>query len=124
MKKWLILVLLIGLSISYFLYKGGIFVDALNPFLKEKNYYVVVNQKGEQIKESGYQTWKYHFRGYDKLGVSQELPMTVSKRLRMGAYLEVHSKGKNVISWHELQENDIPDDIKEKLQKDNVKNKI
>ncbi|MCC3688896.1 YxeA family protein [Bacillus cereus] len=114
MKNWFFLLLLIGLGISWFMYKGGIFVDGLNPFLKEKDYYVVVNQKGEEIKESGYQTWRYQFVGYDKSSTSQELPMIVSKQLKLGAYLQIHSKGQNVKSWREVQESEIPEHIKKK----------
>lgn len=114
MKRWFILFLLIVLAIFWFMHKGGIFIDGVNPFLKEKTYYVVVNLKGQNIKESGNQTWKYEFIGYDQDGVSQKLPMVTSKQLRIGAYLEVHSKGQNVRSWKEVQESEISDLIRMK----------
>lgn len=99
------------------MYKGGIFMDGINPFIKEKTYYVKVNQEGQAMKESGNQTWKYEFIGYEESGLTQKLPMVTSKQLRKEAYLEVHSKGQNVKNWHEIKENDVPELIRIKWNK-------
>ncbi|EJQ97831.1 hypothetical protein II5_05910 [Bacillus cereus MSX-A1] len=116
MKRWLVLLVLIIITTYWFTYKGGIFIDGVNPFLKENDYYVLVSQEGESIKSSGYKTWRYQFTGYSASGVAQELPLIVSKQLKVGAYLQIHSKGTNVKKWEEVQWDELPNQIKRKLR--------
>jgi len=117
MKKISAFIVLIIVGVTLLIGKGGPIVDQLNPFIKEDIYYAVVDNDGKYGAENkGFARWEYKFKGYNESGQEQKIAMTASKHLRIGAYLKIRSKGSYGMEWEEVQIDEIPRKVKEKVQ--------
>lgn len=88
-------------------------VDMLNPFIPQKDVYVKIAQMGEKIDPK---TYEYVLEGINEDGKKVQIVFTASKQLREGAYLKVDTKRTYVKSWEEVQQNEIPSVVRDKLQ--------
>lgn len=60
--------------------------------------------------------YEYALSGFDKEGKESELEFTVQKNLHKEAFLRVyHSEKKGVTAWKEVQEDELPKKVKEKI---------
>ncbi|MFK4294089.1 hypothetical protein COL41_14605 [Bacillus mycoides] len=117
MKNISAFIVLIIVGVTLLIGKGGPIVDQLNPFIKEDVYYAVVDNDGKfEAKKDGFGRWQYKFKGYNESGQEQKIAMTASKHLRIGSYLKIRSKGSYGMKWEEVQVDEIPNKVKEKVQ--------
>jgi len=76
-------------------------------------YYVEIDDDGEEYEESEYTRYRYNLLGFDEDGEFKELSFTAAHQLKQGAYLQVYYKKDEVITYEEVNADDIP----EKAQK-------
>jgi uncharacterized protein (TIGR01655 family) len=85
-------------------------------------YYVQINMDGKggvsksmDGKVMG-KEYEYTLSGFDKEGKEKELEFIAQKNLRKEAFLRVyHLDKKGVTAWEEVQEDELPKKVKEKL---------
>lgn len=104
------------LSIIYFLGKSSpeykAIIDQLNPLVRPSESYVKTIAPSRNL-EHGY--FEYQQDAFDKEG--QEIPLifTADHKLKMNHYLKISHKGKHVITYEEVQKDELPQKVKEKL---------
>nr|WP_142399167.1 YxeA family protein [Bacillus thuringiensis] len=93
----------------------------LNRIGTEK-YYVQINVDGKEGVAKSIdgeimgKEFTYKLRGFDEEGKEKELEFKTQKNLRKEAFLLVYySKEKGVKSWEEVEKDDLPTKVKEKL---------
>ncbi len=60
--------------------------------------------------------YQYTLTAYEKNGKAKEIQFKTSRELREGAYLELDVMSiRGVIDWREVQINELPDDVKTKM---------
>ena len=77
-------------------------------------YYTQIdNTKIEEISGSDDMKYQYTLTAYNKNGKQKEVQFKTSRELREGAYLELDvMQMRGVVNWREVQEDDLPDDVK------------
>lgn len=71
-------------------------------------YYVEIDDDGEEYEESGYTRYEYNLMGFDEDGEVKELSFTAGDQLKQGAYLKVYYKKDDVITYEEVDADDVP----------------
>jgi len=79
-------------------------------------YYVQIDGDGEAYEEAGNTRYEYALTGYNKSGESMELEFTAGSNLRDEAYLAVYIKNEQVVTYEEVELDDIPEDAQAALQ--------
>ena|SRR5699024_7198717 len=80
-------------------------------------YYAEINDDGEEYEDSGYTRYKYNLLGFDEDGESKKLSFTAGHQLKQGAYLQVYYKRDEIITYEEVNAEDIPEKARELLGK-------
>lgn len=80
-------------------------------------WYAQVNDAVAQEKSDGdEELWEYTLNAYNDGGASRQLTFTAGKRLRDGAYLKLaYLPVREVISWEEVQPDQLPQAVRERL---------
>lgn len=88
-------------------------------FIKKDIYYTKIdNSKIEQVSTTDDMKYQYTLPAYDKTGKEKEIQFKTSRELREDAYLQMEIMTiRGVISWEEIQEDNLPDKVKEKIDK-------
>ena len=80
---------------------------------KEQYYTQIDNTKIEEISGTDDMKYQYVLTAYSKNGKEKEIEFKTSRKLREGAYLELDvMQMRGVVNWREVQEEDLPDDVK------------
>ncbi len=80
---------------------------------KDLYYTKIDNTKIEEVSGSGDMNYQYTLEAYNKNGKEKEVQFKTSRELREGAFLELDvMQMRGVVNWREVQENDLPDDVK------------
>ncbi|TQR16230.1 YxeA family protein [Psychrobacillus vulpis] len=87
--------------------------DMLNPFIHQKDVFVKIDQTGKKIDQT---TFEYALEGVNEDGKKIRITFTASKQLQEGAYLKVDTKRTYVKAWEEVQLNDMPSVVRDKLK--------
>ena len=83
---------------------------------KELYYTKIDNTKIEQLSTTDDMKYQYTLKAYNKNGKEKEVKFKTSRELREGAYLELDfMQMRGVINWREVQENELPEDVKTKI---------
>lgn len=101
MKQYLIIcmALLLGL------------LTACNPqIIGSDKYYVQVEGNGEKYTEQAYTRYAYTLKGFDEDGKGKELTFTANDQLREDAYLLIYYKKDEVITYEEVESDDMPEE--------------
>lgn len=85
-------------------------------------YYVQITMDGKEGVSKSMdgkvmgKEYEYTLSGFDKEGKEKELEFFAQKNLRKEAFIRVyHSDKKGVTAWEEVQEDELPKKVKEKL---------
>jgi|SRR5690625_193370 len=114
--------ILIGILVVVAVAMGAIYLigedvrDRFNPFIQEKDVYVLINKEGETDPDFKH---RYMFRvdGVDESGEVNGIKVTASvKDFPENSYLKVHVKGKYVYGYEKVTEEDVPEEAKNKLK--------
>ncbi|MEK6453005.1 YxeA family protein [Caldifermentibacillus hisashii] len=91
--------------------------DRFNPFIKEKDVFVLV--KGEGIPDPDFpQRYMFRLNGVDESGETDEIKITTSvKNFPKESYLKAHVKGKYVYEYEVVSPENIPEKAMEVLTK-------
>ncbi|CDQ38522.1 MULTISPECIES: YxeA family protein [Virgibacillus] len=71
-------------------------------------YYVKISNKGEKYTEQEHTRYKYQLKGFNEEGNDEKLTFTSNHRLTREAYLRVYFKKGEVITYEEVERDDIP----------------
>ncbi|SHI01078.1 YxeA family protein [Clostridium intestinale] len=119
MKKIIIPFIILAVGVGIFLMSGSMTVDRINPFISTDKYYTVIKEDGKYLGKDKVrpedECYEHEFIGYNNEGKEQKIIINAAKKLRHGAYLLIDSKGKNGKYYEEVQPDQIPAAIKEKL---------
>ncbi|MCL9660983.1 YxeA family protein [Paenibacillus hunanensis] len=122
MKKWIILLsalIVIATSVvSYGVYhlmpeRNRV---QFNPFIHEQYSYVQINNAG--IKDAASGTVEYTLPAWREDGTMQQTTFTGMKKLRSGAYIRLVSKDGYILSYNEVQPNELPATVSAKIAED------
>jgi len=72
-------------------------------------YYMEIDDDGEEYEDSDHTRYRYNLLGFDEDGASKELSFTAAHQLKQGAYLKVYYKKGEVITYEEVDTDDIPE---------------
>lgn len=118
MKKWLLGTLVVGI-----LWIGVLFLigeenrDRFNPFIKEKDVFVLVNKKGK-IDPNFKHRYMFMLDRADESGKVGEIKVTSSvKEFPKNSSLKVHVKGKYVFDYEIVTWSEVPEKARESLEK-------
>ncbi|MDA2440829.1 YxeA family protein [Bacillus cereus] len=119
MKKALIAVSgLIVVGGGLLTYVGGDTIDRFNPLVKEKDVYVHTEGEAKPDPDHDGKRFYYVLDGVDELGNTNTIKVGMAgKDEYVGSYLKVHTKGKYVYEFEKVQEEKVPEKVKEKLKK-------
>ncbi|WP_242213847.1 YxeA family protein [Bacillus cereus group sp. BfR-BA-01383] len=119
MKKALIAVSgLIVVGGGLLTYVGGDTIDRFNPLVKEKDVYVYTEGEAKPDPEHDGKRYYYALDGVDELGNANTIKVGMAgKDEYVNSYLKVHVKGKYVYEFEKVQEEKVPEKVKEKLKK-------
>ena len=83
-------------------------------FVHKDIYYTQIdNTKIEQISNTDDMKYQYTLMAYNKNGKEKEIQFKTTRELREDAYLELEVMSiRGVINWKEVQEEELPDDVK------------
>ncbi|EJQ44271.1 hypothetical protein IEQ_04611 [Bacillus cereus BAG6X1-2] len=90
--------------------------DRYNPLVKEDWVYVKAKEAG-RLTRIGEVAGDYKLTGYYTSGEERDVKFYAPNGLREGAYVQVKTKGEYIETYQEVQPNEIPKEIKEKLDK-------
>ncbi len=121
MKKWIIILsALIVIATSVVSY--GVYHllpernrAQLNPFIHEQYAYVQINNTGIN-DTSG--TVEYTLPAWREDGTMQETTFTGLKKLRSGAYIRLVSKSGYILSYNEVQPDELPATVSAHLKEE------
>ena len=83
---------------------------------KEEYYTKIDNAKIQEITESGGMKYEYTLTAYNKNGKEKEIKFKTSRELRDEAFLELEvMQVRGVVNWKEVQPNELPEDVKSKM---------
>ncbi|MFL0364877.1 YxeA family protein [Bacillus sp. PK3_68] len=118
MKKWLLgalVVIIMGIGVLSLI--GEENRDRFNPFIKEKDVYVLVNKEGKTDPNFKHR-YMFMLDGVDESGEVGEIKVTSSvKNFSKNSYLKAHVKGKYVYEYEIVAEKDVPEKVRETLKK-------
>lgn len=85
-------------------------------------YYVEIDDEGEELESevADDTRYEYHLPGIDKNGEIKELTFTAGHELKQGAFLLVYDKKDEVITFEEVDTDDIPKEALELLEEKDV----
>lgn len=78
-------------------------------------YYAEMDDDGEEYEDSGHTRYKYNLLGFDEEGESKELSFTAGHPLKQGAYLQVYYKKDEIVTYEEVNAEEIPEKAQELL---------
>ncbi|PKR85696.1 YxeA family protein [Heyndrickxia camelliae] len=117
MKKWLfatLVVIIMGVGVFFLIGKEN--RDRFNPFIKEKDVYVLVNKEGKPDPDFEHR-YMFLLDGVDESEKVEEIKVTSSvKNFPKNSYLKVHVKGKYVFEYEIVTEKDVPEKARETLK--------
>jgi uncharacterized protein (TIGR01655 family) len=88
--------------------------DRFNPFIKEKDVYALVNEEGKFDQNR----YMFLVDGVDESGEVEAIKVTASvKSFPENSYWKVRVKGKYVYEYENIKEAEIPERVKEILEK-------
>ncbi len=120
MKKVISLFIILVVGAGVFLISGSMTADRINPFISTDEYYTVVKEDGKYLGKDKVRPeddcYEYKFIGYNNEGKEQKIIINAPKNLRHDAYLLIYAKGKNGKYYEEVQKDQIPMAVKEKLE--------
>ncbi|MFD1206264.1 YxeA family protein [Sporosarcina contaminans] len=91
--------------------------DRFNPFIQEKDVYVLVDKEGKTDPNFKYR-YMFKLDGVEESGEVEEIKITSSvKSFPENSYLKVHVKGKYVYEYEQVTEEDVPEKVKKILGK-------
>lgn len=83
--------------------------DRFNPFIQEKDVYVLINKEGETDPDFEHR-YMFMVDGVDESGEVKEIKVTATvKDFPENSYLKVHVKGKHVYEYEKVTEEDVPE---------------
>lgn len=84
-------------------------------------YFVKVDDAGEkqEIEEEDMTRYEYNLAGYDEDGEKKDLLFTAGKELKQGAFLQVYYKEDEVITFEEVDEDEVPEQAIASLNENN-----
>lgn len=83
----------------------------------DKMYYTKIdNSQMELLPESEEMRYEYNLKSFDDKGRSRKLKFKASKELKEGAYLQLEVRSAGVYKWKEVQFNEMPEKVQEKLK--------
>src|SRR5699024_1743609 len=74
-----------------------------------------IDDDGEEDEDSGHTRYKYNWLGFDEEGESKELSFTAGHPLKQGAYLQVYYKKDEIVTYEEVNAEEIPERAQELL---------
>lgn len=86
--------------------------DQVNPFAKSEARYVKIDEDGKLTERR----YAYELPSYNAEGEAKTLKFTASDNLRHGTYLKLTTKGSYTESWAEVDEKEVPEKVRMKLQ--------
>ncbi|GIN59040.1 YxeA family protein [Lederbergia ruris] len=117
MKSWLIGLLTIFILVGSLVAASLIFhnevTDRFNPLVPRKDIYVQITEKGTPRSPGGFD---YTLSGFDESGKERTVTFYAGGELRDLAFLRVDSKGKYIKTWEEVLWEELPDEVREKLE--------
>lgn len=120
MKKVISLFIILVVGAGVFLISGSMTADRINPFISTDEYYTVVKEDGKYLGKDKVRPeddcYEYKFIGYNNEGKEQKIIINAPKNLRHDVYLLIYAKGKNGKYYEEVQKDQIPMAVKEKLE--------
>ncbi len=83
-------------------------------FVHKTQYYTQIdNTKIEELSGNEDMQYQYILTAYTKNGKEKEIQFKTSRELREGAYLELDVMSiRGVIDWREVQQEELPNDVK------------
>ena len=86
-------------------------------FVHKTVYYTKIdNTKIEELSGDEDMRYQYTLTAYNKNGKEKEIQFKTSRELREGAYLELDViQMRGVVYWREVQQDDLPDDVKAEM---------
>ena len=86
-------------------------------FVHKDIYYTQIdNTKIEQISSTDDMKYQYTLKAYNKNGKEKEVQFKTTRELKEDAYLELEiMSARGVVNWKEVQVNDLPNNVKEKM---------
>lgn len=83
--------------------------DRFNPFIQEKDVYVLINKEGEADPDFKHR-YMFMLDGVDESGEVEEIKVTSAvKDFPQNSYLKVHVKGKYIYYFEKVTEKDVPE---------------
>ncbi|MHA4412497.1 YxeA family protein [Bacillus cereus] len=94
-------------------------IDRMNPFLKEKDVYVLFKGNEDSDPANGGKKHIYKLNGVDASGEEKAIKVMMDppQYLQKNDYLKVLTKGKSAMRVESVKEEAIPEKAKEKLKK-------
>lgn len=85
--------------------------------VQKTSYYVQIdNTKIEEVSSNDDMRYQYTLTAYNKNGKPKEIEFKTSRELREDSYLELEVMMlRGVISWKEVQAEELPDKVKEEM---------
>lgn len=87
--------------------------DRLNILIKKEPSYVVTNSKEAVKQEPG--GYMYHQSAISESGEKYDLSYYAGDKLKENAILKLDTKGRFVETWEEVQKDEVPTNVLEKL---------
>lgn len=80
-----------------------------------KEYYVQIdNMKVESLTTTDNMKYRYTLTAFDEAGKEKKVEFKTTRELREGAYLKLDVMAfRGVVSWNEVQKEELPDKVKE-----------
>src|SRR5699024_3512143 len=72
-------------------------------------YYVQIDDEGKEYASGDYTRYEYNLTGFDKDGTGEELLFTAGHQLKQGAFLQVYYKKDEVVTYEEVDDDDVPE---------------
>lgn len=82
-------------------------------------YYVEIQSEGEAYTDQGHTRYEYEVKGYNEDGEDKKLTFTSNHPLKQDAYLQIYEKKDEVITYEEVEQDDIPKNPQQLLEDDN-----
>lgn len=105
-------------TIAIVLVLGGCLVGILNHLENYDEYFYtkIDNSKLQELSSGEYMKYEYTLDCYNKKGKKRKLHFKTSRQLREGACLSLEVRSGGVHKWEEVEYNDLPEKVQEKLK--------
>lgn len=121
MKKWIFIItciVIVGIGGNVYLENTTSGLKPTISGLLESEYKPhFVKTEANNYKKLWNGKYRYTFTGYAEDGKKQEIVRVIDKVLRPDAYLRMYAEGSLGKYWEEVQEDEIPAEIIQKLDK-------